>query len=90
VRLDRSWVPNPLITQAGFSDVEALQELETFRDYWCAKSGKDATKLDWQATWRNWLRRARRPPPNGRVSTTDSRVAEGFALADLLERKALE
>jgi uncharacterized protein YdaU (DUF1376 family) len=29
----------------------------TFRDYWVAKSGKDATKADWLATWRNWVRR---------------------------------
>ena len=27
-----------------------------FVDHWRAKSGKDAAKLDWVATWRNWLR----------------------------------
>ena len=27
-------------------------------DYWCAKPGADGTKLDWEATWRNWLRKA--------------------------------
>lgn len=27
-----------------------------FKDYWLAKSGKDATKADWVATWRNWCR----------------------------------
>lgn len=30
---------------------------EQFCDYWRAKTGKDATKLDWVATWRNWMRR---------------------------------
>lgn len=34
-------------------------EAEKFKDYWTAKSGKDATKLDWEATWRNWCRSAR-------------------------------
>lgn len=34
----------------------ANQEYLNFRDYWIAKSGKDATKTDWLATWRNWLR----------------------------------
>lgn len=29
----------------------------TFRDHWAAKPGKDGTKLDWFATWRNWVRR---------------------------------
>lgn len=25
-----------------------------FRNHWVAKTGKDATKLDWYATWQNW------------------------------------
>ena len=33
-------------------------EGKRFRDYWWAKAGKDATKRDWFATWRNWIRRA--------------------------------
>ena len=28
-----------------------------FRDYWHAKAGKDAVKLDWLKTWQNWCRR---------------------------------
>jgi|DEB3_MinimDraft_2_1074329.scaffolds.fasta_scaffold01387_6 uncharacterized protein YdaU (DUF1376 family) len=28
-----------------------------FRDHWLAKTGKDGAKADWQATWRNWVRR---------------------------------
>jgi hypothetical protein len=27
----------------------------TFKRYWCAKSGKDATKRDWRMTWENWV-----------------------------------
>ena len=90
-RLKRDWEPSPLATEPGWTDVDVRRELEAFRDYWCAKSGKDATKLDWQATWRNWLHRARRPA-NGRASTTDSRVAGALALAERLERerKAIE
>lgn len=33
-------------------------ELEKFRDYWCAVPGAKGRKLDWRATWRNWIRRA--------------------------------
>jgi len=29
-----------------------------FKDYWTAKSGANATKRDWPATWRNWCRKA--------------------------------
>lgn len=25
-----------------------------FRNHWCAKTGRDATKLDWKGTWENW------------------------------------
>lgn len=30
--------------------------LEAFRDHWKAKPGQGGTKLDWNATWRNWVR----------------------------------
>ncbi|NUS67719.1 MAG: hypothetical protein HOQ41_05155 [Ensifer adhaerens] len=42
----------------GFGRAEAGVEFDKFRDYWRAKSGRDATKLDWAATWRNWMRNA--------------------------------
>lgn len=32
------------------------REAERFRDHWHAKAGRDACKVDWQATWRNWVR----------------------------------
>ena len=32
---------------------------DEFRDYWISKSGKDATKVNWLATWRNWIRKQR-------------------------------
>jgi hypothetical protein len=30
-------------------------EAEKFRNFWLAKSGVDACKRDWHATWRNWI-----------------------------------
>lgn len=39
---------------------------ESFVDYWAAKAGAAARKVDWQATWRNWVRNQKRyssPPP---------------------------
>lgn len=35
--------------------VDGRLETEKFINYWRAKSGKDATKVDWEATWRNWM-----------------------------------
>jgi len=39
----------------GYSEATIRLEAEKFRNHWVAKSGKDATKLDWEATWRNWI-----------------------------------
>jgi hypothetical protein len=40
----------------GYSEATVRLESDKFRDFWCSKSGKDATKVDWEATWRNWMR----------------------------------
>lgn len=38
-----------------------------FKNHWIAKSGKDATKVDWKATWENWcdsgITQAEHPAP---------------------------
>lgn len=39
-----------------FPRVPIDKSTESFIDYWTAKS-TDATKLDWVATWRNWIRK---------------------------------
>jgi len=38
-------------------NVDADASTRRFVDYWRAESGAKATKIDWIATWRNWLRR---------------------------------
>jgi len=42
-------------TEVPTVDVDA--STRRFVDYWRAESGAKATKRDWVATWRNWLRR---------------------------------
>lgn len=59
-------------------DVNGRYETSKFIDYWRGKSGKDATKTDWPATWRNWMRKAsERAGPTERRPTTDDKVT-GF------------
>lgn len=41
--------------QRGFTRAAAQVESEKFILYWQAKSGRDATKIDWRKTWLNWL-----------------------------------
>jgi uncharacterized protein YdaU (DUF1376 family) len=42
-------------------------ELAKFRDYWPAKPGKEGHKLNWDMTWRNWVRRAAEQQPSGAI-----------------------
>ena len=57
-RLPEDWQPKEkdwlFAEQEG---VDAQRELAKFRNYWLAKP-KDNTKLDWDATWRNWCMKA--------------------------------
>lgn len=41
--------------KASAPDISVALEHEKFCNYWHAKSGRDATKIDWAATWRNWM-----------------------------------
>lgn len=74
-RLPADWV----LCEEWIEDVMALglsidlirREGDKFRDYWIAKPGKDGVKVDWRATWRNWVRR--RADDNKTSSMTPSR-----------------
>jgi len=44
--------------EQGLTTNDAALESEKFTNYWRAKSGRDATKCDWSATWRNWILRS--------------------------------
>jgi uncharacterized protein YdaU (DUF1376 family) len=46
--------------------MDADKELAKFRDYWLAVPGAKGVKLDWDATWRNWVRKAAEDRTRGR------------------------
>jgi hypothetical protein len=54
----------PIAWQPTFDDHKDYQpdivvrELARFRDYWATVPGAKGVKLDWDATWRNWMRKA--------------------------------
>jgi hypothetical protein len=43
-----------------------------FRNYWLAKPGSGGRKLDWNATWRNWILKAAEHLPGGSTSATSA------------------
>ena len=57
-------------------DVQVNLEVEKFRDYWHGVTGAKATKRDWPATWRNWIRNAHAShAPKATVSHGESPAA---------------
>jgi hypothetical protein len=54
-RLPSDWMPQ--------DHFEETYELEKFRDYWASVPGQKGCKLDWDATWRNWVKSARERRP---------------------------
>lgn len=52
------------------------RETEKFINYWTAKAGRDATKTDWMATWRNWVLKADEDAGGGRRPVDTRAVAD--------------
>lgn len=79
---------------------DPVGETAAFIDYWRGVAGQRGVKVDWIATWRNWMRRAAERQPartnghalalNGHApkpSTTDQRVADVSAAAARVKAK---
>lgn len=82
-RLPDGWVPEPqLIVELGnrYPQVSLRDEFEKFSDYWLSMPGQRGRKVDWNRTFRNWIREAadrmhRRSPTQ--MATGDLRVLQG-------------
>lgn len=55
--LPRTWGEWATAEQPSWTPDHCRQVAASFADYWHAKAGKDAAKLDWEATWRIWVRK---------------------------------
>jgi uncharacterized protein YdaU (DUF1376 family) len=59
-----------------------------FKDYWISQAGQKGVKLDWFATWRNWVRSTNAPKQNpadiGRI-TVPSKNEPNLALLKIEE-----
>ena len=54
--LPKAWGDEAMAEFSGWTVEKVRLEAAKFRDHWVAKAGKDAVKMDWNATWRNWCR----------------------------------
>jgi hypothetical protein len=56
-RIPENWQPDEACrTYAEDRGLDPVSVAEAFRDYWRAKAGKEARRVDWNATWRTWVR----------------------------------
>jgi hypothetical protein len=94
-RLPEDFQPDPSM-RAWFAEhcphVDGKREHERFLDYWRGKAGKDGRKLDWPATWRNWMRTAEdraaprsRPSSGRRQQETDDMFSRAMERAERRE-----
>lgn len=64
-RLPADWMPEQedvLFLLAERPDLSPDGTTSRFRDYWIAQPGAKGRKVDWHATWRNWVRNERTAP----------------------------
>jgi uncharacterized protein YdaU (DUF1376 family) len=45
-------------------ELNPAKTFEQFKDYWTSVAGQKGVKLDWFATWRNWVRSTNAPKQN--------------------------
>jgi len=45
-------------------ELHPTKTFDQFKDYWIAQAGQKGVKLDWFATWRNWVRSTNAPKQN--------------------------
>jgi hypothetical protein len=45
-------------------ELHPAKTFDQFKDYWIAQAGQKGVKLDWFATWRNWVRSTNAPKQN--------------------------
>lgn len=73
-RLKADWQPSAenvaFAMGHGFTRSDVDRMADRFRNYWLAKAGRDAVKLDWSRTWQNWASTEAERRPKAANGTT--------------------
>jgi hypothetical protein len=93
-RLSQDWViPEEYIKfcQTERPDLDVKLVTDNFKDFWISKAGSNATKLDWFATWRSWVRKERatsnvKKPMKGYGFISDAEFNDWLDSAPIQER----
>lgn len=71
-------------------DLDLGEVTAAFVDYWESESGAKASKLDWDKTWKNWVRRSRREFNANRSTSSKPSAVERIAQNIAANRAARE
>lgn len=85
-RLPENWKPSAELRAWAMkerSDLDIQKVIDSFTDYWIAKTGSAATKRDWDATFRNWVRNEKTRHGTGKPAVRET-------AADRRDREARE
>lgn len=97
-RLPQDWRPSTALVESMEAECPGLNlrnEHRVFADYWQSAAGARGVKADWDATWRNWMRKAHREngprytnnPGRPAVSRQDEKVQGYLAYANQPESR---
>ncbi|MEW9272386.1 hypothetical protein [Gluconobacter oxydans] len=88
-RLPADWQPTPEQIQfAEANQVDPVRTAEVFRDYWLGVPGAKGCKADWDATWRNWVRREDGTRPSAAANGSTFRSNRPKTAADRADEHA--
>jgi uncharacterized protein YdaU (DUF1376 family) len=79
-RLPADWEPSDndvAFCRDERPDLQPAKVANQFRDYWVAQPGAKGRKVDWPATWRNWVRNQR--AAQGPISSSKTTKFDAFA-----------
>lgn len=92
-RLPADWEPSlddSIFCQAERPDLVVGVTASRFRDYWIAQPGAKGKKLDWSATWRNWVRNERQQQQQRPATAYQAKHDQQQALINRISGKANE
>lgn len=87
--LPKAWGDWAIANRPGLTPADVRLEAERFRDHWAAKAGKEARKVSWEATWRNWVR-SDFVKPSGAAPDAPGDAGPWYVQAEAIEAKGRE
>lgn len=78
-RLPADWKPSEVLKAFASKerpDLDLKATVEKFKDYWSAVPGQRGTKLDWEATFRNWVRSERQIAAASKPADVDKLIRQ--------------